>query len=67
MLSNVNPDYQHLVSVLQEIDTNPDKMLFLYDEAEPGSPFVKIPLGEGGGVDGYLIVHPEGWFIDRGE
>jgi len=50
-----------LRAICQEVETNPDKTLFLIDNSEPGCPYVEIPLDK----DGKLIIFAGGWFIDK--
>ena len=59
--------YQYLSKVVHEVESNPDLTLFLMDVAEPGCPFIKIPLGEDVKKDGFLVIHDDGWFIDKEE
>lgn len=58
-------EYNSLVSRIHESEENPDLTLFLMDIADAGSPFVEIPLGEDIRKDGRLIIHADGWFIDK--
>ena len=58
-------DYTYLKGLLRECETNPDLTLFLMDEAAQGEPWIQIPLGEDPTKDGFLILHDDGWFIQR--
>lgn len=58
-------EYRELHKKLLECEVNPDLTLFMLDDAEPGSPFVKIPMGDSPHFDGWLVIHETGWFIDK--
>jgi len=58
-------EFDALRLILQECETNPDKTLFLMDNSEPGCPYIEVPLGDDYKKDGKLIIHADGWFIDK--
>ena len=58
-------EFYALRKVMEEMETNPDKTLFLMDIADPGSPYIEVPLGDDIQKDGFLVIHSQGWFIDK--
>lgn len=56
-------DYQELTKLMHEIDIDPEKTLFLFNEAQDQDPYIKIPLGSDKQKDGWLVICEDGWFL----
>mgnify|MGYP001598895741 CR=1 FL=1 len=58
-------EYTELVKVLDAVEKDPEALLFMINEAVEEEPYIKIPLGDSRLFDGYLIIHPDGWFLHK--
>jgi hypothetical protein len=59
--------YDSLKDIIHEVENDHTKLLIMMDEADEGEPYIKIPLGDSKVFDGYMVIHPQGWFLVREE